>query len=77
MAEVRVYSTPICPNCVKAKGFLKENNIDFEEINVAEDKVSAMIMVQRTGQRTVPVVEIDGKFIVGFDKGALTHALKL
>ena len=77
MANVKVYSTPTCPWCVKAKEFLKENNIDFEDIDVSKNPDQAEEMVRKSGQRGVPVVEIDDKVIVGFDKAAIESALGL
>ncbi|PIN86004.1 NrdH-redoxin [Candidatus Woesearchaeota archaeon CG10_big_fil_rev_8_21_14_0_10_44_13] len=74
---VKVYSTPTCPYCVMAKNFLKENNIHFQEFNVADDAAARDEMVKKSGQMGVPVLEINGKFIVGFDKDALKKALKL
>lgn len=73
--RVRVFSTPACPACRDAKNFLKESDVEFEEVDVAEDKLSAMLLVQRTGQRRVPVIEVDGKLIVGFDEVAVKQAL--
>ncbi len=75
MSKVIVYSTPVCPWCVKVKQFLKERDIPFEEIDVSANQQKAMEMVQKSGQMGVPVVEIDGKIIVGFDKPAIMKAL--
>ena len=77
MAEVKVYSTPTCPYCVTAKNFLKENNVPYKDVNVGEDRQAAAYMIEKTGQMGVPVIEINGKFIVGFDKEALRKELKL
>ena len=74
-SKVKVYSTPTCPYCYMAKDFLKQNNIPFEDINVAEDHKAAHDMVERSGQMGVPVIEIDGKMIVGFDREAIKKAL--
>ena len=74
---VKVYSTPTCPYCHMAKDFLKENNIEFEDINVAEDKDAANEMIEKSGQMGVPVLDIDGQVIVGFDKEAIKKALKI
>jgi len=60
-----------------AKHFLKENNIDFEEIDVASDRKAAEEMIEKSGQMGVPVIEIDGEIIVGFNKEALKKTLKL
>jgi len=77
MAKVIVYSTPTCPYCVMVKKFLKDNNVEYEDIDVAEDKEKAQYMVEKSGQMGVPVVEIDGEFIVGFDKEKLKDLLKI
>lgn len=77
MANVKVYSTESCPWCVKVKTFLKENKIAFEDINVGEDAEALQEMVEKSGQRGVPVIDANGTIIVGFDKDAIKAALKL
>jgi glutaredoxin-like YruB-family protein len=76
MAKVKVYSTPTCPWCHKAKDFLKEKNIKFEDVDVAADEDARNDMVKKSGQMGVPVLDIDGKIIVGFDQEAIKKALK-
>jgi len=73
--EVKVYSTPTCPYCYKAKDFLKEKNVEFEDIDVSADQEKAKEMIEKSGQMGVPVIEINGKIIVGFDQGAIEEAL--
>ena len=77
MPKVTVYSTPVCPWCNKVKDFLKENNIEFEEKNVAEDEAARNEMVEKSGQMGVPVTDIDRETIVGFDEEALRKKLKI
>jgi glutaredoxin-like YruB-family protein len=77
MAKVLVYGTQTCPYCIKAKQFLTENNIIFENYDVGSDQVKAAEMVKKSGQMGVPVIEIDGKIIVGFDKPKIKEALGL
>ena len=77
MAKVKVYSTPTCVWCHKTREFLKENNIPFEEINVAADEKAAQEMFDKSGQKGVPVTDVGGEIIVGFDKPKLKKALKL
>ena len=77
MVDVKVYSTPTCPYCHMAKSFLKENNVTFTDVDVAADQDAAKAMVEKTGQMGVPVIEINGKFIVGFDKDAIKKELGL
>ena len=73
--KVKVYSTSTCPWCHKAKEFLKAKGIKFEDINVGTDQKAANEMVEKSGQMGVPVIDIDGKIIVGFDKEELEKAL--
>jgi glutaredoxin 3 len=72
---VKVFSTPVCPYCVSLKEFLKQHNIEFEEFNVAEDEKAREEMIQKSGQMGVPVIEIDGKIVVGFDKERIVELL--
>lgn len=75
--KVTVYSTPTCTYCVIAKEFLKEHGIKFEEVDVSKDQKRAKEMIKKSGQIGVPVIEIDGKIIVGFNQEALEEALGL
>jgi len=75
--KVTIYSTPSCPFCMMTKRFMKENNIDFEDIDVSTDQAKAQEMVQKAGQMAVPVIDIDGEIIVGFDKEKIRKALGL
>ena len=77
MPKVKIYSTPTCTYCKMEKQFLKEHKIPFEDINVAENQDAAKEMVEKSGQMGVPVTEIDGQIIIGFDKEAIEKALKL
>jgi glutaredoxin 3 len=74
---VKIYSTPTCPYCKMAKQFLNDNRIEFTDLNVAEDQQAAKEMVSRSGQMGVPVIDIEGQLIIGFDKGAIKKALNL
>ena len=74
---VKVYSTPSCPYCSMAKQFLKENNIPFEDIDVAANREAAIEMIKSSGQMGVPVIDINGIIIVGFNKEAIKNALKI
>ena len=75
--KVKVYSTTTCPFCIRAKQFLKENNIAFEDIDVAGNQVAAEEMIKKSGQMGVPVIDIDGEIIIGFDKDKIKRALEL
>lgn len=75
--EIKVYTTTTCGWCVKVKDFLKSHKIKYKEVNVAEDYEAAMQMVEKTGQQGVPVTEIDGQFVVGFNEPELRKLLKI
>lgn len=75
--KVTIYSTPSCPFCMMAKSFMKENNIDFEDIDVSTDQIKVQEMIQKSGQMAVPVIDIDSEIIVGFDKVKIRKALGL
>ena len=74
---IKVYSTPSCPYCFTLKEFLKQNNIEFEDIDVSKDEKALKEMVEKSGQMGVPVVEIDGEIVVGFDKEKISKLLNL
>jgi len=77
MSKVKVYSTNHCPYCVTLKEFLKERDIVFEDIDVGQDEKIAQEMIDKTGQMGVPVIEIDGEIVVGFDKEKIVKLLNL
>ena len=73
--QVKVYSTSTCPFCIRAKQFLKDNNIVFEDIDVAGNQAAAEEMIKISGQMGVPVLDIEGEIIVGFDKEKIKENL--
>ena len=75
--SVVVYSTPTCPFCIRAKQFLKDSNIKFEDIDVSENHEKAQEMIKKSGQMGVPVLEIGEEIIVGFDKDKIKEVLGL
>ncbi len=77
MAKVKVFSTPSCPYCFTLKEFLKEHNIVFEDIDVSQNKAELDEMIKKSGQMGVPVVDIDGQIVVGFDKEKIVKLLDI
>lgn len=75
--NVIVYSTPTCPYCKLVKKFLTKHDVAFTDIDVSVDAKAAHDMIKKTGQLGVPVVDIDGKTIIGFDEEVLKKALKI
>jgi len=72
---VRVFSTTYCPYCFSLKEYLKEKQISYEDIDVSVNKEALDEMVSRSGQMGVPVIEINGKIVVGFDRAAINGLL--
>lgn len=75
--KVIVYSTTTCPYCRMAKDYLTKYNISFVNKDVSEDREAAKEMIERTGQRGVPVIDVDGKIIVGFNQSEIKEALNI
>ena len=74
---VKLFTTPSCPYCFTLMEFLKEHKIEFEEIDVSKDTAVAEEMIQKSGQMGVPVLEIDGEIVVGFDKEKICKLLNI
>lgn len=72
---IKIYSTNSCPWCLKAKNYLKSKNIPFKDFNVSEDMEAREEMILKSKQRGVPVLDINGTIIIGFDKNAINRAL--
>jgi glutaredoxin 3 len=76
MVEVKVYSTRMCPYCVMAKDYLRSIGVEYNDYDVGSDRAKAKEMIMKSGQMGVPVLDINGKIIVGFDRNAIDNALK-
>jgi glutaredoxin-like YruB-family protein len=74
--KVIIYSTPTCTYCVYAKDYFKQNNVPFEEIDVTKDRSKIEEMVTKSGQMGVPVIDIDGNILVGYQPEAFERLLK-
>lgn len=73
--QVTIYSTPTCHFCHAAKDFFTANHVAFTEYNVASDLTKRQEMVQKSGQMGVPVIDVGGELIVGFDEEKLKELL--
>lgn len=74
---VTLYSTPTCPFCKQTKEFLKKHGVEFTDIDVMNNQEKAAEMIQKSGQMGVPVIDVDGEIVIGFDQKKLTQLLKL
>lgn len=77
MPQIKIYTTTYCPYCTLAKDWMKAHSLKFTEVNVENDQAAAKEMVKKSGQRGVPVIEVDGKIVIGFDKVALAKILRV
>lgn len=75
MKKVIVYGTLSCPYCIKVQKFLEDHDVEYLEKDVSLDKNLADEAVKKSGQMGVPVLDIEGEIIVGFDKDAISRAL--
>jgi glutaredoxin-like YruB-family protein len=75
--KIKIYSTSKCGVCHAEKEFLKEHKIEFEDLDVFIDKEAQAEMIEKTGQYSVPVTDIDGKIIIGFNKEELKRILNI
>lgn len=74
---IKVYSTPTCAYCETLKEYFKKHNIEFEGVDVSQDKKALKEMVDKSGQMGVPVIDIDGEIIIGFNKEKITELLNI
>ncbi len=74
-SQVTIYSTPSCVYCKMAKEFFKKNDVQYQEKDVASDSAAREDMLNKSGQMGVPVIEVNGKIIIGFDQSRLREAL--
>jgi glutaredoxin-like YruB-family protein len=77
MVNVKIYSTPTCPHCIAAKEFFKDNKIEFENIDVSENEDAGKEMQEKSGGTAVPVIDIDGEIIIGFDEEKIKAKLNI
>ena len=75
MANVKIYTTPTCAYCRMAKEYFKKHEIAYEEYNVATDVEKRTEMLNKSGQLGVPVIDVDGQIVIGFDKPKLDELL--
>jgi len=73
--SIKIYSTPTCPYCHMMKEYLDEKGFEYEDINVAEDVSAREEMVEKSGQMGVPVSDIDGTIVVGFNREKVNELL--
>jgi len=73
--RVIVFSTPTCTYCNLAKKYFRDKGVKFKDVDVSRDQTAARDMLRRSGQQGVPVIDIGGKIIVGFDRPKIDKLL--
>lgn len=76
MVEVKIYTTPACPYCIKAKDYFKKRGVEYREYNVAQDREALQEMIKLSGGRSVPVIAAGDEVMIGFDQGRLDKILE-
>lgn len=74
---IKLYTTPTCVYCITLKEYFKNRNIDFKEVDVSKNQEELQEMIKVSNQMGVPVVDIDGEIVVGFDKVKIDKLLKI
>ncbi|MDZ7838392.1 MAG: Uxx-star family glutaredoxin-like (seleno)protein [Actinomycetota bacterium] len=75
MNKILIYSTNTCPYCKQAKDYIKSKGVDYQEIDVSSSRKKLEEMIEKSGQMGVPVIDIGGKVVVGFDKKKIDRLL--
>ncbi|HHT9154904.1 MAG TPA: glutaredoxin family protein [Candidatus Tripitaka sp. YC43] len=76
MVDIKIYTTPTCPYCLKAKDYFKKKGVQYKEYNVAQDKVAREEMIRISGGRSVPVIVAGEEVMIGFDQTRIEKILE-
>lgn len=74
---VKIYTTPVCAYCKMAKEYFASKNVKYEEVGLVGNTKAQQLVMSKTGMVAAPILEINGQFIVGFDRIKINEALKL
>jgi glutaredoxin-like YruB-family protein len=77
MTTIKIYTTPSCVYCKMAKEYFKSKGLEYIEYDVSKDLGKQKEMIEKTGQFGVPVIDIDGKIVIGFDRQKINDYLGL
>ncbi len=77
MISIKIYTTPTCAYCKMAKEYFKSKGLEYEEYNVVVDIAKQKEMIDKTGQFGVPVIDVDGKIVIGFDRAKINELLNI
>lgn len=74
---IRIYTTPVCAYCKMAKEYFKSKNLQYEEIGLVGNPEAQQLVMSKAGMVAAPILEINGQFIVGFDRVKINEALAI
>lgn len=74
---IKIYTTPTCAYCKMAKEYFKSKSLSYEEFDVSKDIPRQKEMIEKTGQFGVPVIDINGNIVIGFDRPKIDEYLKI
>lgn len=75
MTRIKIYTTPICAYCKMAKEYFKSKDLKYEEISLVANPEAQQLVTSKTGMVAAPIIEINGKFVVGFNREEINKAL--
>lgn len=75
MKKIKIYSSPTCIFCKMVKDFFEEKGVEYEDIDVTKDMKARALAIEKSGQKGVPVLDIEGKIITGFDEEEICAVL--
>ena len=76
VSKIKIYTTPICAYCKMAKEYFKSKDLNYEEVNLVANPEAQQLIMSKTGMVAAPILEIKGKFIVGFNRQEIEKALE-
>ncbi|MFA6407311.1 MAG: glutaredoxin family protein [Candidatus Paceibacterota bacterium] len=76
MKHITIYSTPSCVYCKMAKAYFDQKGVTYTEKDVFADEKAREEMIQKSGQLGVPVIDIGGQIVIGFDKSIINNLLE-
>jgi glutaredoxin 3 len=76
MTPIKIYTTPVCAYCRMAKDYFKSKSLNYEEISLVGNPEAQQLVMSKTGMVAAPIIEINGKFVVGFNREGIDQALK-
>lgn len=75
MTLIKIYTTPVCAYCKMAKEYFKSKDLKYEEVSLVANSEAQQLVISKTGMVAAPIIEINGRFVVGFNREEINKAL--